>query len=123
MVTRFPDNALIGNPPGVPVAAKSGHILTLWVTGSGPTQPPTAAGAGRHHQRANPGPCDRYRGKHRRQRDWGGRDNGIRRPVSDRLYQIAIQLPDSIGLGDEQIVASVGGFQSSTEVNLYIANP
>ena len=38
------------------------------------------------------------------------------------LYQIVIQLPDSIGLGDEPIVASVGGFQSPTRVNLYIAN-
>jgi uncharacterized protein (TIGR03437 family) len=39
------------------------------------------------------------------------------------LYQIAIQLPDSIGLGDEPIVGSVCAFQSPTGVNSYIANP
>jgi uncharacterized protein (TIGR03437 family) len=45
-VTRFPDNALIGNPCAVPgtVAAKPGEFLTLWVTELGPTQPPAAAG-------------------------------------------------------------------------------
>jgi uncharacterized protein (TIGR03437 family) len=38
------------------------------------------------------------------------------------LYQINIQLPQSIGSGDQPVVATVGGFQSPTAVNLYIAS-
>jgi uncharacterized protein (TIGR03437 family) len=38
------------------------------------------------------------------------------------LYQINIQLPQSIGVGDEPVVATVAGFQSPTAVNLFIAN-
>jgi uncharacterized protein (TIGR03437 family) len=45
-MTRYPDNAYIGNPAVVPGtnAAKAGDILTLWVTGLGATDPPLAAG-------------------------------------------------------------------------------
>ena len=38
------------------------------------------------------------------------------------LYQINIQLPQSIGSGDQPVVATVAGFQSPTAVNLFIAN-
>src|SRR5581483_8563320 len=45
-ITRNPDNAYIGNPSVVPgtIAATSGDILTLWVTGLGATNPPLPAG-------------------------------------------------------------------------------
>ncbi|HEX2665721.1 MAG TPA: hypothetical protein VHM93_23035, partial [Candidatus Acidoferrum sp.] len=46
IATRYPDNAVIGNPAvvGGTVAAKPGDILTLWCAGLGPTQPPATAG-------------------------------------------------------------------------------
>ncbi len=45
-ITRYGDDAYIGNPTVIPgtVAARPGDILTLWVTGLGPTNPAVPAG-------------------------------------------------------------------------------
>jgi uncharacterized protein (TIGR03437 family) len=118
LATRYPDNAVIGNPAAVPgtVAAKPGDILTLWCTGLGPTQPPAVAGKVVTTSAPTASPATVTVGN---------------TPVSVLgaattanavgLYQINIQLPQSIGSGDQPVVATVNGFQSPTAVNLFIA--
>jgi uncharacterized protein (TIGR03437 family) len=85
IATRYPDYAVIGNPATVPgtVAAKPGDILTLWVTGLGPTQPREAAGKVVTTSAADGEPGDRYRGKPQRERAWGGQDGQRHRSISD----------------------------------------
>jgi uncharacterized protein (TIGR03437 family) len=119
VVTRYPDYALIGNPSVVPgtVAAKPGDILTLWVTGLGPTQPPAVAGKVVTASAPTASPVTVTVGTTAvNVLCVGTTSNSI------GLYQINIQLPQSIGSGDQPVVATVAGFQSPTAVNLYIAN-
>ncbi len=119
IVTRFPDYAHIGNPSAVPgtLAAKPGDILTLWATGLGPTQPPGAAGKVVTASAPTASPVTVTVG------NMGVNVIGAATTsASVGLYQVAIQLPQSIGLGDQPVVVTVAGFQSATGVNLFIAN-
>jgi uncharacterized protein (TIGR03437 family) len=118
IVTRIPDYALIGNPASVQgtIAAKPGDLLTLWATGFGPSNPPTLAGQVVTTGAPLMSPPSITVG--------GTKVTMLgtaMSPGSAGLYQIAIQLPDSIALGDQEIVASVGGFQSASGVKLFIA--
>lgn len=42
-------------------------------------------------------------------------------PGSAGLYQVAIQLPNSIATGDQTVVASVAGYRSPATTSLFIA--
>ena len=119
IATRYPDYAPIANPSVVPrtVAAKPGDILTLWVTGLGPTQPPAVAGKVVTASAPTATPVTVTVGNTSVNVLWAGTTSN-----SVGLYQINIQLPQSIGLGDQPVVATVAGFQSPTAVNLFIAN-
>jgi uncharacterized protein (TIGR03437 family) len=119
VVTRNPDYALIGNPSAVPgtVAAKPGDILTLWVTGLGPTEPSAAAGKVVAASAPTANPVTVTVGSTSVDVLWAGIAS-----ESVGLYQINVQLPQSIGTGDQPVVATVAGFQSATGVNLFIAN-
>jgi uncharacterized protein (TIGR03437 family) len=119
VVTRYPDYAPIGNPSVVSgtVAAKPGDILTLWATGLGPTQPPAAAGKVVTASAPTASPVTVTVGN-----TSVNVIGAATTPNSVGLYQINIQLPQSIGSGDQPVVATVAGFQSPTGVNLYIAN-
>jgi uncharacterized protein (TIGR03437 family) len=117
--TRYPDYAVIGNPSATPgtVAAKPGDILTLWVTGLGPTQPPATAGKVVTASAPTASPVTVTVG------NTSVNVMGAATAANSvGLYQINIQLPQSIGSGAQPVVASVAGFQSPTGVNLYIAN-
>jgi uncharacterized protein (TIGR03437 family) len=120
IATRYPDNALIGNPSLVPgtVAAKPGDILILWGTGFGPTDPPTPAGVvvtGAPAVTTSPTITL----------------NGsivaplvvtpVLSPGSAGLYQVPIQLPANTPSGDVTIQASVGGFQSPNTVTIFVS--
>jgi uncharacterized protein (TIGR03437 family) len=118
LATRYPDNAVIGNPAVVPgtVAAKPGDILTLWCTGLGPTQPAAAAGTVVTTSAMTASPATVTVG------NMAVTVLGAATTAhAVGLYQINIQLPQSIGPGDQPVVATVNGFQSPTAVNLFIA--
>ena len=119
IATRYPDYAVIGNPATVSgtVAAKPGDILTLWCSGLGPTQPPAVAGKVVTASAPTENPATVTVG------NTAVTVMGAA-TTSDAvgLYQINIRLPQSIGSGDQPVVATVAGFQSPTGVNLYIAN-
>jgi uncharacterized protein (TIGR03437 family) len=117
--TRYPDYAVIANAATVPgtVAAKPGDILTLWCTGLGPTQPPAVAGKVVTASAPTASPVTVTVGN-----TSVNVLGAATAPNSVGLYQINIQLPQSIGSGDQPVVATVAGFQSPTGVNLYIAN-
>jgi uncharacterized protein (TIGR03437 family) len=117
IVTRYPDNALVGNPAVIPgtVAATRGDVLILWATGFGPTNPATGAGSvvsGAPPVATVPAVTV------------GGTPvtviGGALSPGSAGLYQIAIQLPASLGTGISAIRASVGGYTSPAGVNLLV---
>jgi uncharacterized protein (TIGR03437 family) len=118
IATRFPDNALIGNPTVVAstTAAKAGDVITLWATGFGSTSPDTPAGivvSGAPQVATSVtvtvggvnaplvAPC-------------------VLSPGSVGLYQISIQLPANVPKGDVDVVGSVGGFQSISGVKLFV---
>jgi hypothetical protein len=93
---RFPDNALIGTHP--PFRTAAGQVVTT----TAPTASPVTVTVG----------------------NTGANVIGAAVTMgSVGLYQIAIRLPDSIGSGDEPIVASLGRIPVPHRVNLYIANP
>jgi uncharacterized protein (TIGR03437 family) len=119
IATRYPDYAVIGNPAVVPgtVPAKPGDILTLWCTGLGPTQPPATAGKVVTASAQTSSPVTVTVGNTAVNVLWAGTSSNY-----FGLYQINIQLPQSIGSGDQPVVATVAGFQSPTAVNLFIAN-
>ena len=117
VVTRYPDNALVGNPSTIPgtVAAAKGDVLILWATGFGPTNPATAGGSvvsGAPPVATLPAVTV------------GGTPvtmiGAALSPGSAGLYQIAIQLPTSLASGVAAIRASVGGFTSPAGVNLFV---
>lgn len=118
ITTRYPDNALIGNPQSVPgtVAAKPGDVLILWGTGFGPTAPATPAGhvvetgtavANAPTVTVGATPVAVI--------------GAALSPGSAGLYQVAIQLPDSIATGDQPVVAGVAGYRSPATTSLFIA--
>jgi len=119
IATRYPDYAPIANPSAVKgaVAAKPGDILTLWCTGLGPTAPPVAAGKVVTASAFTATPVTVTVG------NTSVNVLGAATTANSiGLYQINIELPQSIGPGDQPVVATVAGFQSPTGVNLYIAN-
>jgi uncharacterized protein (TIGR03437 family) len=118
-VTRYPDYAVIGNPAVVPgtVSAKPGDILTLWCTGLGPTQP--AATAGKVVTASAPTASTATVTVGNTSVEVLG---AATTADAIGLYQINIRLPQSIGSGDQPVVATVAGFQSPTAVNLFVGN-
>ena len=120
IATRYPDYAVIGNPAVVPgtVPAKPGDILTLWCTGLGPTQSPAAAGKVVTTSAPTASPATVITVGNTGVNVLGAATTAD----AIGLYQINIQLPQSIGSGDQPVVATVAGFQSPTAVNLFIAN-
>jgi uncharacterized protein (TIGR03437 family) len=116
---RYADGALVGNPSAVPgsVSAKPGDTLILFGTGFGPTKPATPSG--QFVTAASPTasmPTVTV---------GGVSVNVVGATISPGtvgVYQIEIQLPQSIGLGDMAVVASIGGFQTAVGVNLFVAN-
>ena len=117
IATRYPDNALVGNPSAIPgtVAAAKGDVLILWATGFGPTNPATGAGAvvtGAPPVAILPTVTV------------GGTPvtmiGAALSPGSAGLYQIAVQLPASLPSGIAAIRASVGGFTSPAGVSLFV---
>jgi uncharacterized protein (TIGR03437 family) len=118
VTTRFPDYALIANPNSVPgaVAAKPGDVIILWGTGFGPTSPDEPAGKQvTGTMVATTLPIITV----------GGIEASLLgvalSPGSAGLYQVAIQLPNSIPMGDVQVLASFGAVQSPSGVNIYVA--
>jgi len=99
------------------VAAQPGDVLILWGTGFGPTNPPAPPGI--------PVPSDRIYAS-------GTAPtvtiNNVTATVYGAalapgyagLYQVAIQVPNSLADGDWPIVASIGGAQSSAGVVLSV---
>jgi uncharacterized protein (TIGR03437 family) len=119
IATRYPDNALIGNPSAVSgtVAAKAGDILILWATGFGATSPATPAGivvSGAPAVATMPAITV------------GGTAvpviSAVLSPGSAGLYQIAIQLPANVPTGIVALQASVAGVQSPAGVDLLVGN-
>jgi uncharacterized protein (TIGR03437 family) len=116
---RYADGALVGNPSAVPgsVSAKPGDTLLLFGTGFGPTLPVTPSG--QLVTAASPTasmPAVTV---------GGVSVNVIGATISPGtvgVYQIEIQLPQSIGLGDQPVVASIGGVQSAVGVSLFVGN-
>lgn len=96
-------------PSGTTVAAKPGEVIILWGTGFGPTTPVAPSGVVVPSDRTystttiptitiNDVPATVY--------------GAALSPGLAGTYQIAIQVPDSLGNGDWPVVASIGGAQS-----------
>lgn len=118
IASRYPDYALLGDPAVIPgtTPAKPGDVLILWATGLGATTPPEPAGvtvAGAPSDTVTPGVTV------------GGVQAQVLgaalAPGSAGLYQIAIQLPQSLPDGKLAVQATVGGFQSATGISLDVA--
>ena len=117
MTTRYPDNALVASPsigPGF-VPAKAGDILTLWATGFGPTTPAQVPGVltdGIHNvsQKVTVTVGDVLVSV----------IGAALSPGFAGLYQIAIQIPDSMPSGDLLVKAKVEGFSTPNNVYLFI---
>ena len=123
-ITRYPDNAYVGNPTVMGaagytniVSAQAGDILTLWVTGLGPTTP--AVPAGQQPAFANgafpvttTNPTVTV----------GGANATVLGAILRYagLYQVNIQLPASLPSGDAPIQISFGSYQSPAGVLLNI---
>jgi uncharacterized protein (TIGR03437 family) len=101
------------------VPAKPGEVLILWATGFGPTTPPapsgvSAPGGGSYPTASAPTvtvnntPAIVY--------------GAALAPGSAGLYQIAIQVPNTLANGDWPIQASIGGALSPTGIVLSIAH-
>ena len=118
VATNYPANALVANPSlGTSfVAAKPGDTLVLWGTGFGPTNPaqnPSTLSSGTHPVSE---PVALTVG--------GVSVNVIGAALSPGLagvYQVAIQLPASVPLGDVVLKATVGGFNTPDNVYLFVA--
>jgi uncharacterized protein (TIGR03437 family) len=119
IATRYPDNALIGNPAVVPgtVAAKPNDVLILWGTGFGPTSPAAPAGltvASALTVTTLPSVSIA-----------GATVTVLAAalsPGSAGLYQIAIQLPATLpATGDVDIRATAGGVSSPAGVKIFVS--
>src|ERR1041385_6717495 len=120
IATRFPDNALLGNPASIPgtVAAKPGDVLILWATGFGPTNPAVSAGVV-----VTGAPAATTAPTITLANSMNANVIGTAlSPGSAGLYQIAIQLPGNVPTGNVAIQASVGGVQSAAGINLFVGN-
>ena len=106
------------NPSIIPgtVAAKSGDVLIFWATGFGPTDPPTPAGAAVTGAPKAATPSITV----------GGVPvtsiYAVLSPGSAGLYQIAVQLPDSLPAGIAVVQATIGGVPSPGGVDLFVGN-
>jgi uncharacterized protein (TIGR03437 family) len=117
VATRYPDNALVANPSigtGY-VAAEPGDILILWATGFGPVTPPQVPGvlaSGTH----NVTPLVTVTA--------GGAPVSVigaaLSPGLAGVYQIAIQLPHTVPIGDLLLQATVGASNTPDNVYLFI---
>jgi uncharacterized protein (TIGR03437 family) len=105
-------------PSVTTVPAKPGDVIILWGTGFGPTTP--AAPVGQQtpvatFSTANPVSVT-----------IGGVTAQVfgaaLAPGFAGLYQVAIQIPSSLGNGDFPIIASVSGAQSPTGINITVHN-
>ena len=101
------------------LAAKPGEVIILWATGFGPTMPPAPVGfsvpvsggyptASAPTVTVNNTPAIVY--------------GAALAPGSAGLYQIAIQVPNTLADGDWPIQASIGGALSPTGIVLSIAH-
>jgi uncharacterized protein (TIGR03437 family) len=105
-------------PGATTVAAKPGDIIILWATGFGPTMPSAPSGVsvpnGSYPTASLPTvtiyntPVIVY--------------GAALAPGSAGLYQIAIQVPNSLADGDWPILASIGGAISPTGIVLSVAH-
>jgi uncharacterized protein (TIGR03437 family) len=99
------------------VAAKPGDVIILWGTGFGPTNPIAPAG--------EPVPGDKTYSTTTLPTVT---INNVAAKVYDAaltagaggLYQVAIQVPDSIPDGDWPVVATIGGVESTAGVLLSV---
>jgi uncharacterized protein (TIGR03437 family) len=101
------------------VAAKPGEVLILWATGFGPTQP--AAPSGRSVP-ASGGYSTAFAPTVTIGSTAATVYGAALAPGSAGLYQIAIQVPTTLGDGDWPIQASIGGVTSPTGIVLSIAH-
>jgi uncharacterized protein (TIGR03437 family) len=120
VASRLPDYALVADPGLVPgaVGAKPGDYVVLWGTGFGATNPSVPAGvAVSGAPQVSTPPTVKV----------GGVTvpliSAVLTPSFAGLYQVAIQLPDSLPAGALPVQASVSGFQSPGGVTLYVAKP
>lgn len=101
------------------VAAKPGEVIVLWVTGLGAANPPYLPGYVTPSDQTystsaaptvtiNNIPATVY--------------GAALAPGFAGLYQIAIQVPPSLGNGDWPVVANIGGVQSPTGIVLTVQN-
>ena len=118
IVSHHPDYAPVANPAAVPgtIAAHPGDILILWGTGFGPTNPPTAAGV----QVTGAPPVATLPTV-----TVGGVPVTVIGAAlssgSAGLYQIAIQLPQSIPTGVVAVQAAIGQTASAAGTTIFIA--
>jgi uncharacterized protein (TIGR03437 family) len=107
-ITRATDGAFIGNPSAIQGtnSAKPGDILTLWVTGLGPTSPDFPAGV----QTTNTFPALITNPTVTVGGQTAGFIGAILRYAG--MYQVNIQLPASLSDGDQVIRLTSAGAQS-----------
>jgi uncharacterized protein (TIGR03437 family) len=118
VTSRVPDYAMVGDPSVVPgtVAAKPGDTVVLWGTGFGATSPPVPAGT-----------------------EVSGAPAVVTAPTvtvggvaaqvigtvlttgSAGLYQVAIQLPDTVPTGAVAVRASIGSAQTQAGALLFVS--
>lgn len=117
VASLLPDYTPLGNPSDVPgtVAAKPGDTIALWGTGFGATNPPVAAGTtvtGAPATVTLP------------QVTVGGVAakviSSILSAGSAGLYQITIQLPDTMPTGSVAVTVSIDGVQSQNSALLFV---
>ena len=120
VTSLLPDYTLVADPSVVAgaVAAKPGDTLVLWGTGFGSTNPPVAAGVAVSGAPAVViAPTVTV--------------GGVASPVISTvlstgfvgLYQVTIQLPDTVPAGAVVVQASVGGVRTQAGVLLFVNNP
>jgi uncharacterized protein (TIGR03437 family) len=108
VITRYPDNAPIGNPAVIPgtVAAQPDDILILWGTGFGATSPPTPPGV----VVTDAATTALVTGISIDDSSSYIHPIGVAMtPGSAGLYQVAIQIPTSVPSGVASIFAVVAG--------------
>ncbi|HWD00495.1 MAG TPA: choice-of-anchor V domain-containing protein [Candidatus Sulfopaludibacter sp.] len=117
IATRYPDNAFIGNPSSIAgtVSAKAGDILILWCTGLGTVNPAVPAGIVPNVSApAVTGTLTVTVGSTVIQPIYA-----VLSPYAG-LYQVAVQLPNSLPTGDVPIQLTQGSAQSPATVFLNV---